>query len=79
MEKENRRQTLLRFMNWVIDEEGMTYGEKRASAEAFVDDYLDRNKLEPPTIVERYADNGAISHYVLLDSNGNEIWSGWED
>ena len=40
----NRRE-LLAFMDWVIDEEGMTTNEERTTPESFVDDYIKANCL----------------------------------
>jgi site-specific DNA-adenine methylase len=31
--------------------------------------------MEKPTIIERFADNGEHSHYVLCDKDGNTLWS----
>ena len=36
----NRRELLLAFMDWVIEQEGMTTDSKRTKPETFVDDYL---------------------------------------
>lgn len=36
---------------------------------------MEEKKIEP-TLVERYADNGALSHYALVDKNSGELlWS----
>jgi hypothetical protein len=38
-----QRSELLAFMDWVIDEEGMTTNEERTKPEIFVDDYIKAN------------------------------------
>jgi hypothetical protein len=31
--------------------------------------------MEKPIVVERFADNGAFSHYALIGSEGDLLWS----